>query len=85
MAAVDCLKKGGGNPYNVAMLKQIGLIVFLFGVNYLLPIWKISPILDCCYRSLVVGILWLILIYYLRVSEELMQVIHLAVKELFGR
>ncbi|MCM1030926.1 MAG: lipopolysaccharide biosynthesis protein [Oscillibacter sp.] len=79
------LRKVGGNPYNVAMLKQIGLIVFLFGVNYLLPVWKISPILDCCYRSLVIGILWLVLIYYFRVSEELMQVIHLVVKQLFGR
>lgn len=65
------LKKVKGNPYDVAMLKQIGVVVLLFGVNHILPVWKISPILDGCYRSLVIGVLWLVLIYRFRVSAEI--------------
>lgn len=65
------LRKVKGNPYDVAMLKQIGVVVLLFGVNCLLPAWKVSPILDGCYRSLVIGVLWLVLIYRWRVSMEI--------------
>ncbi|WP_251621078.1 lipopolysaccharide biosynthesis protein [Odoribacter lunatus] len=69
------LKKVKGNPYDVAMLKQIGMVVLLFGVNHILPVWKISPILDGCYRSLVIGAFWSVLIHRLRVSEELNRLI----------
>lgn len=76
------LRKVKGNPYDVAMLKQVGLVILLFGVDYFLPVWEVSPILDGCYRTFIIGILWLLLIYCLQVSEELNQLIRVVGKRL---
>lgn len=65
------LKKVKGNPYTVGTVKQIGLILLLLGINAVLPVWTANPYLDGFYRTFIVGILWLILTYKLRVSEEI--------------
>lgn len=67
------LKKVKGNPYSVGTIKQIGVILFLFGCNALLPCWSDSPFVDIFYRSVLIGILWLFLIYRLRISDEICQ------------
>lgn len=65
------LRKIKGNPYSIGTLKQVGVILILLGVNYLmLPHWTTNPILDGCYRTFIIGIMWLILTYRLRISEE---------------
>ena len=69
------LKKVKGNPYDVAMLKQIGVVMLLFGVNCFLPRWAANPVVDGCYRTLIIGILWFGLVYYLRISSEINRLI----------
>ncbi len=69
------LKKVKGNPYDVAMLKQIGVVMLLFGVNCFLPRWTANPVVDGCYRTLIIGILWFGLVYYLRISSEINRLI----------
>lgn len=65
------LRKVKGNPYTRNTFKQIGLIGVLFVVNYFLPRWTDHPWVDGCYRTLVIGILWAVFIYYFRISEEI--------------
>lgn len=65
------LRKVKGNPYTRNTFKQIGLIGFLFVVNYFLPRWTDHPWVDGCYRTLVIGILWAVFIYCFRISEEI--------------
>ncbi|MDE5612506.1 MAG: polysaccharide biosynthesis protein [Odoribacter sp.] len=69
------LKKVKGNPYSIGMVKQIGVILFLVAVNYLLPRWIANPVADGCYRTLIIGILWFALVYYLRISSEINRLI----------
>ena len=69
------LKKVKGNPYSIGTVKQIGVILFLVAVNYLLPRWAANPVVDGCYRTLIIGILWFGLVYYLRISSEINRLI----------
>lgn len=59
-----------GNPYTFALLKQVGILAVLYGINYLLPTVT-NPWFDCIYRSIILGGLALILLYIFRVSEEM--------------
>lgn len=65
------VKKVKGNPYSIGMLKQVGLILFLFGCNAFLPQWSDNPFVDACYRTILIGLLWLLLTYTLRTSSEI--------------
>lgn len=65
------LKKVKGNPFSMGILKLIVLLLLLLGLNYLLPYWTGSPVLDGCYRTFIIGILLLILTYYFRISPEI--------------
>lgn len=65
------LKKVKGNPYSIGFLKQILLILFLFGLNELLPQIDFNLILNILYRSVIIGIIWLVLTYYLKISDEI--------------
>lgn len=58
-----------GNPYTFALLKQIGILIMLYGVNFLLPAVS-NPWFDCIYRSIILGGLALVLLYLFKVSEE---------------
>lgn len=69
------LKKIKGNPYSIGTLKQIGIILLLLGINYLLPRWSVNPIADGLYRSVLIGGAWLFLTYRLKISEEIVQLI----------
>lgn len=64
------VKKIKCNPYSIGTLKQIGLILLLFVCNALLPRWSDNPFVDLCYRTILIGLLWLFLTYYFRVSDE---------------
>lgn len=64
-----------GNPYTRGTLKQIIVILLLFGCNALLPRWSDNPLVDSCYRTILIGLLWLFLIYTLRISSEICQLI----------
>lgn len=65
------LKKVKGNPYTLNMVKQILLLLFLFFCNALLPVWTTNPYLDAFYRTFIIGVLWLLLTYKLKISEEI--------------
>lgn len=78
------LKKVKGNPYSSGIFKQIGVISFLLAVNYLLPRWTGNPIVDGCYRTFIIGILWLGLMYYLRISPEINRLIYMVRNRLGG-
>lgn len=67
------LKKIRGNPYTLAMLKQISLILLLLLIDRFLPVWTGSPFLDLVYRTVIIGIGWIFLTYTFRISEELSQ------------
>ena len=69
------MKKIKGNPYSIGTLKQIGIILLLLGINYLLPRWSVNPIADGLYRSVLIGGAWLFLTYRLKISEEIVQLI----------
>ena len=77
--------KIGGNPYSKGLLKQLVLILGLFGINYLLPVWSLNPFLDGVYRSLIIGILLVWGVYRLRISEEVCTLIENSWKYIFFR
>lgn len=58
-----------GNPYTLGLVKQIGVLALLYGLNHLLPTVS-NPWLDCIYRSVILGILAMLLIYVFKISEE---------------
>ncbi|MDR1984469.1 MAG: polysaccharide biosynthesis C-terminal domain-containing protein [Prevotellaceae bacterium] len=69
------LKKVKGNPYTINTLKQIALILFLTGINYLLPNWSQNPFVDAAYRSIIMGILTIALLYKFKISLQINHVI----------
>ncbi|MDE7375071.1 MAG: polysaccharide biosynthesis protein, partial [Odoribacter sp.] len=64
------LKKVGGNPYSWNMLRQVLLVLALFGGNGLLPHWSASPVVDGIYRTAIIGGCWLYGAYKFKISEE---------------
>ena len=67
-----------GNPYSLGMLKQAGLIVFLLGIDRLLPALP-SPWLDIMYRSAILVVLGVPLLYLLKISPEVNSLIRKAI------
>lgn len=57
------------NPFSVGIFKTIGLIFFLILLGKVLPALQ-NPFADMIYRTLSVGLLALLLVYMLRISEE---------------
>ncbi len=64
------MRKVNGNPYTWGTVKQILLICFLLGINELLPAVLANPWLDACYRTAIVGLLCLVMVYKLNISEQ---------------
>lgn len=58
------------NPFSMGTLKIIGLILLLFGINFLLPQFN-NPFIDLITRTAIIGILALLLVYFLHLSEEI--------------
>ena len=65
------LKKVKGNPYTIGIVKQIFLILFLLGVDIILPSWSSNPFVDIFYRTSVIILLWIYLTYRLKISDEM--------------
>lgn len=65
------LKKIQARPYSKGILKQLLLILVLFGINCLLPVWENNPFLDGVYRSFIIGGLWIYLMYKFKISDEI--------------
>lgn len=74
------LKKIKGNPYSWNTLKLLLVALLLLGVNRLLPFWTENPYIDTVYRAFFIGSCWLILVYKLRISEELCQLLRKMLK-----
>lgn len=62
------------NPYTAGTVKQIGLIVLLLGIDYLLPHVE-NPWIDGIYRSLVLVVTGGMLLYLFKVSKEINTII----------
>ena len=60
-----------GNPFSANMIKIAVLILILLGFNYLLPCWSFNPFVDGIYRTLIIGIIALVTLYKLKISEEI--------------
>lgn len=65
------LKKVKGNPYTFGIVKQSFLILFLLGVDIILPSWSSNPFVDIFYRTSVIILLWIYLTYRLKISDEM--------------
>ncbi|MDR3226082.1 MAG: lipopolysaccharide biosynthesis protein [Prevotellaceae bacterium] len=79
------LKKVKGNPYTINTLKQIILILGLIGINYLLPNWTQNPYIDAAYRSLIIGVLTGVLLYKLKISTQINNIIDKSWEKIKGR
>jgi O-antigen/teichoic acid export membrane protein len=60
-----------GNPFSKGTLKILMLILILYGINFLLPHWSSYPLIDGIYRTIAIGIIALISVYKLKISEEI--------------
>jgi O-antigen/teichoic acid export membrane protein len=61
-------------PYDRVTLYIIGLIGFCFGVNYFLPVLH-SPILNMLLRGSLLSLLYVAVVYYLRIAPELFGIV----------
>jgi Membrane protein involved in the export of O-antigen and teichoic acid len=57
------------NPFSIGILKTVGIVLLLLGINFLLPQFN-NPFIDLIFRSVVIGILSILLICLLHLSEE---------------
>jgi Membrane protein involved in the export of O-antigen and teichoic acid len=67
-------RKIKANPYSKGTLKLLITLVLVFSLNYLIPTLS-NPLWDTLIRSLACGLLFLLLTYFLRISEEVNQLI----------
>ena len=67
------------NPYSKGTLKQFLVIALLVGVNFLLP-YVGNPWIDGIYRTLIVSVVGIGLIYFLRVSDEVNRIVRKLLK-----
>ena len=70
------LKKIKGNPYSMGFVKQGLIVLFLLGCNILLPRWTTNPYFDGIYRTCIIGLLWFIMTYRFKVSEEICRLVN---------
>jgi O-antigen/teichoic acid export membrane protein len=73
-----------GNPFTMGMLKFLILLVILYGINYLLPIWSSNPFVDGIYRTLIIGVITLVSIYKLNISDEISLITDKILKRISG-
>ena len=60
-----------GNPLSSNMFKFLILLSTAFALNYLLPVWSENPIIDGLYRTVIIGVLTLAILYKLKLSDEI--------------
>ena len=59
-----------GNPLSLNMFKFLILLSAAFALNYLLPVWE-NPIIDGLYRTIIIGVPTLTILYKLKLSDEI--------------
>lgn len=69
------LRKLKGNPYSLAMLKHLLLILSLWGLNRLLPHIG-NPYGDGVYRTIFMAAVWFVLFYRLKISPEFCELVN---------
>ncbi len=79
------LRKVKGNPYCIGILKQILLVGALFVVNEFLPRWSDNPFVDGIYRTLPIGMCWIVATYFLCTSESVNGLIRSVVSRLCNK
>jgi O-antigen/teichoic acid export membrane protein len=60
-----------GSPYSLGLAKAIFMIIALLALNVLLPHWSSNPFVDGIYRTLIIGVITLIALYKLKISDEI--------------
>lgn len=63
------------NPYSVGFFKQVGVVLFLWLGNTILPTVS-NPWFDCVYRSLLLGFIAIFLLYFFNVSVDINRLIN---------
>ena len=71
-----------GNPFSKNIFKFLLLLVTAFGLNYLLPNWSENFIVDGLYRTIIVGGFTVVVLYKLKLSEEISLLITSALKKI---
>lgn len=79
------LRKVKGNPYSAGTLKVLLIALVLFGVNYLLPSFQFGSWIDAIYRTAIVGAIAFALVYFMKVSPELNNVIRTVARTVFSK
>ena len=79
------LLKIKGNPFSLNIFKFLILLCVAFGLNTLLPAWSKSPIIDGLYRTTIVGIPTLIILYKINLSSELSLLISSILRKITNR
>ena len=64
------LRKVKGNPYSIGIFKQILLVGVLLVMNEFLPRWSDNPFVDGVYRTIPIGVCWIVATYFMRTSES---------------
>lgn len=59
-----------GNPFSIGTVKQLFVILILFGLDFILPEVK-NPWIDGIYRSSIIASTGILLIYFLKISKEI--------------
>ncbi len=75
------MKKIKGNPYSKGTLTQIFIILFLLGINYLLP-KLLNTWADGIYRTTIIFVVGIFLIVKLKVSEEINSFMQTAIRKI---
>ncbi len=66
-------------PFRLSHLKLIVLSICLFMVAWLVPI-NFSPLINIVIRSIITGSIFMVMVYYLKLSQEINQLIHRLIK-----
>ena len=74
------LVKIKGNPFSAGIIKFLILILILFGINFLLPHWSSNALIDGIYRSTIIGLITLVSLYKLKISDEISLIVDKVLK-----
>jgi O-antigen/teichoic acid export membrane protein len=58
-------------PFSEGLIKFLLLVLLIYGFNYVLPQWSSNPFVDGIYRTAIIGIITLVVIYKLSISDEI--------------
>ena len=70
------------SPFSLNLFKFLLLMATAFGLNYLLPNWSENFIVDGLFRTIIVGFFAVIVLYKLRLSEEISSLVTTALSKI---